>query len=686
MDEKMKLRKSLSNAGIILFAFLASISTPIAEIKLNRSLSEHPVFSPQFAAYLMSRAATEYQKQIVIRILDLEVEIDQAKEIISRVPFLEVEERLHLFRLLDKRFQEQIQEVENDAKDGRFGFISLGEESERRKILKKFLLTKVKTEEDYEQLINSFDVNLKVLDLFMSVRDFKFLDEDDLKLAKKIAHGQLEAYFNQTVKTAEYSQQFEMSSVDTKGFTLDLAKQAGEYGRYRHEFRSANTYKGHEIYAEVAIEAGNESLRHEDDGQLEYLKLEWRGDKSALILGDQIPKLPSVALNREIRGLLWSRQIDETPLNELSIFAGVTPVNIQETDQQYEEFIRSFGFTWNKAWSSGKSIGTYFINAKENNSIGSRNSQILGFNHSAKLSRQLSLSMDLNRSYSDQLFMGHGATGFSFGLDYLQDELSAALKLKRFDINYVSLLGQNIPATIEMDAYIRRYESWGSWKLYSHFAENQKQLNVVSLATLRPGFNIHLNNFMGLNNLHADYGYDESREESDDLTVLFESNNHWLQFSKTFHRLKFDMSINYRESFDKNISLLADKESQVRFATHAHFLLNGKAISPLIELSSHRQELVNGRVDNRKQGAIQLTSQILKRGQIFSRYNLWKSDSEFQYQDQQGQSFQLSFDYPFSRDWHRSFKVDFNWEEQKLNDELSFGAFNELKISYNKRF
>ena len=282
--------------------------------------------------------------------------------------------------------------------------------------------------------------------------------------------------------------------------------------------------------------------------------------------------------------------------------------------------------------------------------------------------------------------MGHGATGFSFGLDYLQDELSAALKLKRFDINYVSLLGQNIPATIEMDAYIRRYESWGSWKLYSHFAENQKQLNVVSLATLRPGFNIHLNNFMGLNNLHADYGYDESREESDDLTVLFESNNHWLQFSKTFHRLKFDMSVNYRESFDKNISLLADKESQVRFATHAHFLLNGKAISPLIELSSHRQELVNGRVDNRKQGAIQLTSQILKRGQIFSRYNLWKSDSEFQYQDQQGQSFQLSFDYPFSRDWHRSFKVDFNWEEQKLNDELSFGAFNELKISYNKRF
>tara|TARA_Y100000589_G_scaffold331794_1_gene387071 strand:+ start:202 stop:2262 length:2061 start_codon:yes stop_codon:yes gene_type:complete len=686
MDEIMKLRKSLLKAGIITYAFLASISMAIAGVEFNRSLAEHPVFSPQFAAYLQSRATTEYQQQIVIRILDLEVEIDQAKEIISRVPFLEVDERLHLFRLLDKRYQKQIEEVENDSKDGRFGFISLGEESERRKILKKFLLTKVKTEEDYEQLISSFDTNLKVLDLFMNARDFKFLNEDDLKLAKKIAHGQLEAYFNQTVKTAEYAQQLEISSVDSTGFTLDLAKQAGEYGRYRHQFRSASTYKGHEIYAEVAVEAGNQSLRGEDNGQLEYFKLEWKGDKSAFIVGDQMPDLSSAALNREIRGLLWSRQIDGKQLNELSVFAGVTPVSIQEVDRQYEEWIRSFGFAWNKGWKNGKSIGAYYINAKENRTLGDRNSQIIGLNHSARLSRQLSLSMDLNRSYGDQLFVGEGATGVSFGLDYLQDELSAAFEMKRFESNYFSLLGQGIPATVEMDAHVRRYESWGSWRLFGHFIENQRQLNVVSLETLRPGFNIHLNNFMGLNNLHADYGYDESREESEDLTVLFESNNHWLQLSRTFHRLKFDMSINYRESFDKNISPLSDKESQVRFATHGHFLLNGRAISPLIELSSHRQELINGRVDNRQQGAVQLTSQILKRGQVFSRYDFWKSDSELQFQDQQGQSFQLSFDYPFSRDWHRSFKVDFNWEEQKLNDQLSFGAFNELKLSYNKRF
>ena len=54
----------------------------------------------------------------------------------------------------------------------------------------------------------------------------------------------------------------------------------------------------------------------------------------------------------------------------------------------------------------------------------------------------------------------------------------------------------------------------GSWKLFSHFIENQRELNVASLETLRPGIQIHLNNFMGLNNFHADYGYDESREES----------------------------------------------------------------------------------------------------------------------------------------------------------------------------
>ena len=250
----MKLRKSLSKAGIIACISLLSFSLDrIDADEFNRSLGEHPVFSPQFAAYLYGRATTDYQQQIIRRILNLEVEIDQAKEIISRVPFLEVEERLHLFRLLDKRYQRQIENVVNDAKDGRIGFISLGEEKERRKVLKKFLLTKVKTEEDYQNLIMAFDINNKVLDLFMSVRDFQFLSDADRSLAKKIAHGQLEAYFNQSVKTSEYSQHFEISSVANNGFTLDLVKQAGEYGRYRHHFRSANTYKGHDFIPKLQL-------------------------------------------------------------------------------------------------------------------------------------------------------------------------------------------------------------------------------------------------------------------------------------------------------------------------------------------------------------------------------------------------------------------------------------------------
>ena len=72
-----------------------------------------------------------------------------------------------------------------------------------------------------------------------------------------------------------------------------------------------------------------------------------------------------------------------------------------------------------------------------------------------------------------------------------------------------------------------------------------------------------------------------------------------------------------------------------------------------MEVSSHRQQLVNGRVDNRQAGALQLTSQIFNRGQVFSRYNYWKNNSDIQYQDQEGQSFQVSFDYPFSRDWQK---------------------------------
>ena len=614
----MKLRKSLSKAGII--ASLILLCFPkyfIYAVDIDKDLEAHPVFSNQFATYFYDRATTEYQHQIVSRILDLEVEIDQAKEIISRVPFLEVDERLHLFRLLDKRYQSQMEAVANESKDGRVGFISLGEEKERRKILKKFLLTKVKTEEEYQKLILAFEANPKILDLFMHVRNLNFLNESDRSLAKKIAHGQLEAYFNQSVKSSEYSQQLEVSNVENKGFTLDLAKQTGEYGRYRHQFRSADTFKGNEFYAEVATEAGNDSLRDEDKGQLEYLRLEWKGDKSGLLIGDQLPKLSDTALNREIRGVSWSRKFSDDSINQISVFAGVTPVSLQNLNSNSEEFIRGYGFGWNKDFKSGKNIGIYYINANESRQLGSRDSQIIGFNHSSKLSRQLSFYMDLNRNYNSQLSLDKVANGFSLGINYMQDELSAKVDMKRFERGYFSLLGHGIPSTVEMDAFVKRYESWGSWKLFSHFHENQEESNVLSMEVFRPGVHVHLNNFLGLKDLYADYGYDESREESSDLSLLFESNNHWLQVSKTFHRLKFDMSINYRESFDKNTSLDSDKEGQIRFSTQGHFFLNGRAISPLVEVSSHRQQLVNGRVDNRQAGALQLTSQIFNRGQVF---------------------------------------------------------------------
>ena len=136
----MKLRKSPVKSKLLACIFIISCSNyDICAVDLNRNLGEHPVFSPQFATYFYDRANTEYQQQIVGRILDLEVEIDQAKEIIARVPFLEVEERLHLFRLLDKRYQSEFSKVVNDKQNGRVGFISLGEEQERRKVLKKFL-------------------------------------------------------------------------------------------------------------------------------------------------------------------------------------------------------------------------------------------------------------------------------------------------------------------------------------------------------------------------------------------------------------------------------------------------------------------------------------------------------------------------------------------------------------------
>ena len=690
MEESMNFKMNITPLRSYIFWLIFSTTVLSASgFNYSHNFSEHPVFSAKFAAYLSSRANTDSQLRIVERILDLTIDTDQAKEVISRVPFLTVSDRLHLFKLLDER-QAESRKIEMDhPKDGRSGFISLGEEDERRKILKKFLLTKVKTEEDYSLLMESFQNYPKVLDLFMAIRTLNFLSETDIALCKKIAHGQIEAYFSQSVSISEYAEQAEISSVENLGFTEDLPKSAGTFGRYRYHYRAADTFKNQEFYAEAAVEAGNDSLREEDEAQLEYLRLEWKGSKSELIAGDNFLELSTAALDREIRGLTWTRKIDTNFPSNFSAFVGTVPHEFQDLDKGYEEWLRTYGLMWSKNWGDNSDIGIYFIDAMERGDLGSGKSQIFGIRHRAQLSRQLDFSIDFSSSYGSYNTAVDAPQRSSAGeleLNYNQDEISGAVSLKRSLPDYVSLLGYGIAGTTELDSSLQVRERWGSWSLFGHYLENQADNEVISLETIRPGLNLNIINFLGLNGLNADYGYDESREESSDRTVLFESNNHWLQLSRNFKRLRFDASLNYREYFDINVSKFANKESQVRLATHGHFFLRGRAISPLVELSAHRQELISGRVDERTQGSFQLTSQILQKGQFHTRYSTWKNESDRQYQDQSGQSLELSLDYPFERDWKRSLKLDYAWEELNLNSSLSHGAVKELKLSYNKRF
>lgn len=690
MEESMNFKMNITSfRSCILWFVFSTVVLTASDLDYSLDFSEHPVFSAKFAAYLSSRADTDSQKRIVERILDLSVDTDQAKEVVSRIPFIEVHDRLHLFKLLDERQAESKKIELNHPKDGRSGFISLGEEDERRKILKKFLLTKVKTEEDYSILIEAFDNYPKVLDLFMAIRLFSFLDDTDVALCKKIAHGQIEAYFSQSVSMSEYAEQAEISSVENLGFTEDLPKLGGTFGRYRYQYRAADSFKNQEFYAEAAVEAGNDSLREEDDAQLEYLRLEWKGSKAELIAGDNFLELSTAALDREIRGLTWTRKIDTNFPTNFSAFFGAVPYEFQDLDEGYEEWVQTYGLMWSKTWDENSDLSLYFIDAMERDDLGSGKSQIVGIKHRAQISRQLDFSIDLNSSYGSYNTVAVAPQRSSAGeleLNYNQDEISGAVSLKRSLPNYVSLLGYGIAGTTELDSSLQVRERWGSWSLFGHYLENQADSEVISLETIRPGLNLNIINFLGLNGLNADYGYDESREESSDRTVLFESNNHWLQLSRNFKRLRFDASLNYREYFDINVSKLANKESQVRLATHGHFFLRGRAISPLVELSAHRQELISGRVDERTQGSFQLTSQILQKGQFHTRYSTWKNESDRQYQDQSGQSLELSLDYPFERDWKRSLKLDYAWEELNLNSSLSHGAMKELKLSYNKRF
>ena len=645
-------------------------------------------YPKNFVSYLESRAETEYEQTIVDRILNLKLEMDQLKEVVSRIPFLTAQEKLHLFRILDEYKIREHEKVITAESAGELGYVEIEEEKERKKILKRYLLEKIRNEQDYGAVIHLFQDKQRVMEIYQEVKDLSFLNEEDIKMAGKIARGKLEAFFTPKIKREyRFEQLGEFSTVSTKGFTSDSLKREDTYGRYKHRFRTVGEYHGREFVSDIIVEGGNTSLRREDDGQLEFIRLELQGDQSHSVLGDFYEPIGSQTLNREIRGLKFARKINSSIPTELIAFGGAHLLTVQDLNNSYIDYIEVAGLSLKKTQSKERNWSFNLMASRESRDLGRRRSEIFSLNHETALSRELTLKAQASTSYGDRLpGLFRRSHALEFDLLYDDEVYRSRLYAANFSKGYFSLLGEDIEDATLLEGMFGKTETWGHWNLAAQFQSNSADSLQSGLDILRPSMGLHWNQFLGFKDLTVNYHYLESQEEASDNLVLQEYNFHQLFMTQSFHRVHIDGDFGYREKYDKLIDIIPDREFQWNLSTRGYFIYRGRQVQPRVYVGGERLHRIGGRIDVRTSAGIEVDSQILRRGQLYARYSINKNRSQVLYQEQLGREAELSFDYPFQSDWRKSLKFSVRSDEQELSDQLSFGSNSEFKVAYNNSF
>jgi len=645
------------------------------------------VFSQSAQRYLQSRTENEVEENLVKRILGLDMDYFQAKQVITRIPFLHAHEKMELFRLIDKE-AERTRAVEEVKKEGSHGYIDLGHEHERRVILKRFVMPKVKTEFQYKAVQELFSKKLLVMDLYSRIRSLGFLSEEDLDLARRIVKGKLEAYFNRRESSHyQIAQSLEIATVDHEGYEKDLFKEKGNFGHLRYHVRNSGIYQNGDFFGEAAVELGNDSLRPYDDPQLEYLRLEWSKGDRRLVLGDIFKSYTPQALNRDFRGLSYRRSISGSKPVYLSVFGGAHMNPLDNLGKPEHDLIFMHGLSLEKRYSPKRHWTLGFLSSREDSPGRARGSRLLSLVHQADLSKELILDTSLSLSSGDRL---RGDTRSSHALDFsltYDDRVSfSRFKWSLYDRDYFSLLGENFENMVALDFDYRKTQAWGDWTVLAHYQKDFEKPLHTALEIFRPSISVHWNELMGLDDTGLDYHYLESREQSADQLRLFESNTHWLSLTKNFKVVQLDGRVQYRESFDKLVSTLADTENKWSLTARGYFLWMGKQLSPEVFMGEELRKDSSGRRDLRFSRGFQVSGELFNQSQASARYTLWENESPLAFQSQTSEVLTCKMEYPLSKDWKRSLRLSYQWEDQNLSNSLSHGSLREFKLTYNNAF
>lgn len=681
MNRFMPHNMKIVNATLLGFAMSSCVYA---------SFKETVIFSNEFAQYLKVRANTKHSKDLVQRILDLKISKDNAKTVVTRIPFVNSTEKVVLMRMLDEQEQRNLAHIKTTTKKGEFSFIELGDDVEKRLILKKFLLSKVKTENQYETVKQLFENTnpSELLTLYNKIDALSFLATTDKKLSKKIVEGKLAAYFEyQDKKQQKYSQEIEVGTTTLNGFKGDQLRHDGLYIKGRHHVKTATSHKGYEFTSDYSMMAGNSSLTSETDYDLELLQLQWRGDRSKFIIGDKFLDLGELSVSREFRGLHASRKISSRQDTWVSAYLGIVENREDTFTDHSKQYDQLAGFSLEKQYKNGKtfSLGYMYYAANENSKRDDAHN--IAFSHDSQLSENLKLDLEMNTSFHSNKVGDHrGGFGLNLFLDYDDGHNSSGLKIQDYSKDLYTPMAYDLNSFSELEVYVGQYDSWGSWDIRTMYRKDQETIDSLAMNTLRPAVSFHLKDLLSIEGVYFDYMYHESREESDDRSRLLESNTHNIYLQKSFKRFEIDTRMKYRTTYDKILSSQNEQETVFYFGTRGFYSKRNKEFSPSAYVQHERREDVSGIANSRVGLGADLSSRVGGPMTMNMGAAIWKNSGLVNRQSQQLKEAHLDFDYPLNENWDKSIKFSYKWEDQSLAGNLSHGSSENISLSYKNQF
>jgi hypothetical protein len=670
-----------------IFWFLAVCCLALTN-QLAAQSQKKSFFGQEARTYLYARAKSSEHENIVGRILELDLSEKEAKDVVSRIPFLSQTEKMEVFRMLDDERKLRLRLEAPSQPDSPRGLLPLGDDGERRLILKRFVLGKVRSEAQYQSLMKIFSSEEPVLHSYERIVDLGFLKQVDIELARRISEGKLEAYYDRRMgRSFRYSQEVEASSVRTTGFDVDALKEEGEFGRIRHRFRGFHLPGATDFYGELVIDGGDQSLRVDDRAQLEYMALEWRGQNSRFFLGDSFVDGSEILLDRELRGLVHQNRTWLGSHFSTDLYVGAVLLPIETLFGMETDTLAVSGVKVEKKLGNERSVSIGYQVARELDASRGRESRLLSFGHDALLAENLRLSTEVLSSYGDRtrdLYQSSFAADLRLDYKYRGD--LAFLHYSRFGKDFFSPSGLDLEDTTQWQGRFSFAENWGEWDVEGHWMSNSSDPTQSALDVLRPSFGLHLNSILGRQGLHGFYRYYESQEDATDLSRLFVSRTHWTRVLKSGSSGQLEAWYRHRYQRDRALSPGSDLETQWNISARGYYLWFGQDLSPEIFYSEERKTDLLGLRDLRRQGGAQLSFSILGSNRAFARYTAWRSQATAAQKSSRGKILDLKLALPISSNGGKKINLSYKWEEQDLADSLSFSAYREARIAYENLF